>query len=61
MKWKEGRIEVFGHVSKTGRIRLERQSRLRQEQAAEEDEDEDEREGQEGFRLSSESVSSDTR
>lgn len=24
LKWKEGRIEVFGKLSKTGRIRLER-------------------------------------
>lgn len=27
LKWKEGRIEVFGKLSKTGRIRLERRSR----------------------------------
>lgn len=26
LKWKEGRIQVFGKLSKTGRIRLERKS-----------------------------------
>lgn len=27
LKWKEGRIQVFGKLSKTGRIRLERRTK----------------------------------
>jgi hypothetical protein len=30
LKWKEGRIEIFGHQSKAGRIRLQRQTQTQE-------------------------------